>query len=77
MQSRIDSFIEAVINTSIGFFVSLVVWIIVAWAMSIPVTWDQNILITLIFTVVSVIRSYLLRRLFNGRSVWQAIKSRA
>lgn len=75
MQSRIDSFIEAVINTSIGFVVSLVVWIIVAWAMSIPVTWGQNITITLIFTVVSVARSYLLRRLFNGRSVWQAIRS--
>lgn len=73
-QSRIDSLMEAVTNTSIGFLVSLVTWIIVADAMSIPLTWGENLLITGIFTVVSVARSYLLRRAFNGRSAWQAVK---
>jgi len=74
-QSRIDSFMEAVTNTAIGFIISLITWVIVAKAMSIPMTWSQNLLITAIFTLVSVARSYILRRLFNGRTVWASIKS--
>jgi hypothetical protein len=73
-QSRIDSFMEAVTNTAIGFVVSLITWAIVAYALSIPMTWGKNLEITGIFTVVSVARSYLLRRAFNGRSVWLTIK---
>lgn len=75
-QSRIDSFMEAVCNTFIGFWVSLLTWIVVAWAMEIPVTWGQNLLITGIFTIVSIIRSYVLRRLFNGKSIWLTLTHR-
>lgn len=75
-QSRIDSFMEAVCNTFIGFWVSLGTWVVVAWALSIPMTWSKNLLITGIFTVVSIARSYLLRRLFNGRSIWLTITNR-
>ena len=72
-QSRIDSFMEALTNTAIGFIVSLVTWIVVAWAYGIPMTWATNLSITAIFTVVSIARQYVLRRCFNGRSVWAAI----
>lgn len=73
MQSRVDSFMEAVTNTAIGFCVSLVTWIVVAWAYGIPMTWVTNLSITGIFTVVSIARQYVLRRAFNGRSVWATI----
>jgi N-acyl-L-homoserine lactone synthetase len=63
-QSKIDSFMETVTNTTIGFVVSLI-------------TWGQNLGITAIFTVVSVVRGYILRRAFNGRSVWQTIRSKS
>ena len=72
-QSRIDSLMESLTNTAIGFFVSLLTWICVAWAYGIPMTWTTNVSITGIFTVVSIIRQYALRRLFNGRSAWKAI----
>ena len=73
-QGRIDSFFEALTNTAIGFVISLITWVFVARAMNIPVTWSQNLLITGIFTVVSIARGYVLRRIFDGRTVWQEIK---
>jgi hypothetical protein len=73
-QSRIDSFAEAVTNTAIGFVVSLITWIFVARAYGIPMTFLTNLSITAIFTVVSIVRQYVLRRIFDGRSPWQWIK---
>lgn len=73
-QSRIDSAMEAVTNTGIGFAVSLLTWIVVAWAYGITMPWTTNIQITAWFTVVSVARQYVLRRLFDGKSAWRAIK---
>lgn len=73
-QHRIDSLMEAVTNTAIGFLVSLVAWIIVARIYGIPMTASQSLGITGIFTVVSVLRQYVLRRIFNGRSPWVALK---
>jgi len=74
-QSRIDSFAEALTNTAIGFLVSLVTWIVVARMYGIPMSASTSLSITAIFTVVSVARQYVLRRLFDGRSPWQAIKA--
>lgn len=73
-QSRIDSFMEAVTNTAIGFVVSMITWHYVAIAFGIPMPLSTNLMITAIFTVVSIVRQYVLRRLFDGRSPWQAIK---
>jgi hypothetical protein len=73
-QHKMDSLMEAVTNTSVGFFISLITWYFVASAMDIPVTWTQNLIITGIFTVVSVARGYILRRIFDGRTIWQEIK---
>lgn len=74
-QSKVDSVMEAVTNNVIGFPLALVVWHFVALAFGIPMPIQDNIMITLIFTVVSLLRQFILRRLFNGRTVWQAIKS--
>ena len=75
-QSRVDSAMEAVTNTAIGFALSLITWAIVAHAFGIPMTWGTNLQITAIFTAVSIARQYVLRRAFNGRTVWQSIKGR-
>lgn len=76
MQTRTDSFMEAFTNTLIGWFISLLTWQLVSWYMSIPVSFSQDLQITFLFTIVSVIRSYALRRAFNGKSVWSAIKGK-
>ncbi|GAB6852986.1 DUF7220 family protein [Asaia astilbis] len=74
MQNKIDSLMEALTNTAIGFVVSFVTWGIVAPAFGIPMPLRENLEITAIFTAVSIARQYVLRRAFNGRSVWAAIK---
>jgi hypothetical protein len=74
-QHKMDSLFEALTNTAIGFFVSLVTWYFVAAAMNIPVTMSENLIITGVFTVVSICRGYVLRRLFDGRSAWQSLKA--
>jgi hypothetical protein len=74
-QTKIDSLMESLTNTLIGFGLSFVVWALVARAYGIPMNWATNLQITGIFTVVSIARQYVLRRLFNGRSPWVALKS--
>lgn len=66
MQSRIQSFIEAWSNTIIGYFINLAVQLVVYPFYGATFTFGQNIQIGLIFMVVSIARSYLLRRAFNA-----------
>lgn len=75
MQSRVDSFMEALTNTVIGLLVSTVAnMTLTPWVMGRPISMSENVLLSLGFTVISIGRSYILRRTFNGKSVWQAIK---
>ena len=64
-QSRLQSFIESLCNVVIGYIVALTTQMVVFPWFGITVSLDKNVAIGLIFTVVSIIRSYLLRRLFN------------
>ena len=75
MQSRIDSLMEALTNTVIGLVISQVAnMLILPAVLGVPVSMGEAFLVGLAFTVISVARSYALRRLFDGRSVWSAIK---
>ncbi len=65
MQTRTQSFIESFANVIIGYFVALAAQLIVFPIYEIEVSMSQNIQIGLIFTAVSIARSYLLRRFFN------------
>jgi membrane protein implicated in regulation of membrane protease activity len=67
MQTRLSSLIEAVINVAIGFFVSLALTALVLPAYGHSVTFSQNLQITGIFTISSILRSYAVRRWFNAR----------
>jgi membrane protein implicated in regulation of membrane protease activity len=64
-QTKRGSLLEACLNTASGFVVSLIVWHFVAAGYGIPMPLVTNLEITGIFTVVSIARSYLWRRLFN------------
>jgi O-antigen/teichoic acid export membrane protein len=66
-QSRLGSFLEALVNTLIGLVVSLVSTIILMPLVGIHSTMAQNVQLTVYFTAVSIARSYLLRRYFNKR----------
>ncbi|SOD16385.1 DUF7220 family protein [Nitrosomonas ureae] len=65
MQTRAQSLTESFANVTIGYFVALVAQMIVFPLYEIEVSVSQNIQIGLIFTAVSIARSYLLRRFFN------------
>ena len=64
-QSRIGSLIEAIINTAIGFLITLALTPIIYPLFGHTFTAAQNIGITAIFTGVSVARGYVLRRWGN------------
>ena len=67
-QSRLQSFVEANINTVAGFALAVVVnWVVMPW-FGFDVTWGDALGITGVFTVVGVIRMYVIRRFFNW---WQ------
>ena len=66
MQSRLQSLIEAWLNVAIGFSVSLIANLIVLPLFGYPVTVGDAFGIGLVFTAISIVRSYMIRRLFNS-----------
>ena len=66
-QSKSMSMVEAVVNTLVGLGVAMVAIAAICKAYGIPMTWENNFIITFWMTVLSVLRSYLLRRLFNAQ----------
>lgn len=68
---------ETITNTAIGFGIAMLGnWIILPAVFGIKVSVAENVATALFFTVISIARQFTIRRLFNGRSVWQAIRGR-
>ena len=67
MQSRLASLIEALTNVAIGMVVSFFGQIVVSRWYNLPLNVAQNMQIVLFFTVLSVARSYVVRRWYNRR----------
>jgi hypothetical protein len=67
-QSRAMSGVEAVANVLVGFVLAVVVQIVAFPVLGVQARLRQNLGLGTIFTGVSLARSYLLRRLFNGWS---------
>lgn len=65
MQSKKHSTIESLTNTVVGLLTSFAIQLVIYPLLSIPVTLNQNIIITIVFFVVSFLRGYLIRRFFN------------
>ncbi len=64
-QSRRMSFAESMVNVAVGFGVALAAQIAVFPLFGIHIPISSNVGIGAVFTVVSVVRSYALRRAFN------------
>lgn len=64
-QSRTHSALESVANVAIGFGIALAAQVLIMGALQIEITFEQNVLVTVFFTFISLARSYVLRRLFN------------
>jgi len=64
-QSKRASFIESIINVLIGYFVALASQLLIFPLFDINIPLSDNLLIGLWFTVISIVRSYVIRRWFN------------
>lgn len=66
-QSRKMSLAESLLNVAIGYVIAIAAQIAVFPLFGIHVPLHDNLMIGALFTVVSIVRSYTLRRLFNFR----------
>lgn len=74
-QSRADSVMEALTNIVVGIGIGQATnLVVIPMVMGVPISAAENLALSGCYTVVSLVRQYVLRRAFNGRSVWQAVK---
>ena len=67
MQTKTNSLIETCTNTAIGYLVALASQLLVFPLFDINIPFSDNLLIGLWFTVISILRGYVVRRLFNRK----------
>jgi hypothetical protein len=67
MQTRLGSLIESLINILIGYGVALISQICIFPMFGIHVSISTNLWIGAWFTLISLVRSYIIRRWFNAR----------
>jgi len=74
-QSKLESFIESMMNTLSGFVISWMAWaFVVAPLFGLPVDMTQSFWITVVFTFISLGRNYMVRRIFVGGFHQKAIE---
>ena len=66
MQTRLGSWIEAWANIAVGFSINWIMNMLIFPLYGFNVTGKQAFTMGLIFTAVSLARSYIIRRYFNG-----------
>ena len=66
-QTRLGSLIEAIINVVIGFAINFTANMLIFPLFGFHITARDNLLLGLIYTVISVARSYCIRRWFNSK----------
>ena len=71
-QSRLMSLVESLVNVLVGYCIAVATQMAVFPLFGLAVTVTENLLIGLIFTVVSIVRSYALRRGFEALRVRQS-----
>ena len=73
-QSRLMSMVESLANVLVGYVVAVATQMAAFPLFGLAVTVTENLLIGLIFTAVSIVRSYALRRGFEALRVRQSAR---
>ncbi|MGL4223860.1 MAG: DUF7220 family protein [Vibrio sp.] len=68
MQSKKQSFFESVCNVVIGYVIALLSQLVIFPLFGVHLPLSDNLLIGAFFTLISIVRSYSLRRLFNRKN---------
>ena len=66
-QTKIGSLIESAFNIAIGYFVALLSQLLIFPMFGINIALSDNLWIGAWFTVISLVRSYTIRRFFNAK----------
>lgn len=74
-QSRAMSLAESVINIAVGLGVAMAANAVILPAVGLPLSIGQNVMIAIPMTAVSIVRSYLLRRLFEALHIRTPLSS--
>lgn len=69
MQTRLMSLIETSANIIIGYFLAVGTQVLLFPVFGLEVTFKDNLTIGMVFTVLSFLRGYCLRRLFSHLSI--------
>ena len=69
MQSKRESMVESLTSTTIGIIIGIVLNLTILPIFGYPVSLSDSLWISVIFTVVSIIRSYIIRRWFNSKEI--------
>jgi len=64
-QTKRKSFIESLANTLVGLIVTIVFSPLIYWVCDIKISLPKMNMVALFFTILSVIRNYVIRRWFN------------
>ena len=73
-QTRLGSFIEAWINVLIGFGINFLANLFIFPLFGFHITLMDNLYIGILYTIISVVRSYAIRRWFNDYIHRTAVK---
>lgn len=68
MQSRIGSLTEKIIDLTIGYFVAVAMQLVLYPIFNIQISLEQSFQVAALFTAVSLVRGYIIRRIFNSIS---------
>ena len=69
-QSRLMSLVEALANVAVGYGLAVVTQLVVFPWFGLPARLADAMGIAAVFTIVSIARSYALRRLFEAIRIW-------
>lgn len=66
-QSRLGSFIEALVNVAIGFTINYIANLLIFPLFDMHISLADNFWLGIIYTFISIARSYVIRRWFNAK----------
>ena len=73
MQTKTQSLIEATVNSVSGYLLAVLTQVLLFPLFGIHIPLGQNFVLAFIFTIISIARCYVVRRLFNR---WHNVRKR-
>jgi hypothetical protein len=64
-QSKKSSLVKSIVNTFVGYIITLIFSPLIYWICDIEMSYGQMTLVTILFTILSIARNYVIRRTFN------------